>query len=197
MTDTADARLVRPPFFELLDSNPEEAFRQFYIFAREQFHAVPPPPVRSLPAEERQDLFHDVVYHCVSKNFRVLKKYRECGYPFAGWLYVVAHREALASLRRRARPAVGQGPAHSKRAPHPDLRRLLDRVRSALNDLKEDCRRLLLLAADEYTPLEMTKVLGLQESDNKKIADRVRECRRQLKGRLERDGVDWRSRLEE
>jgi DNA-directed RNA polymerase specialized sigma24 family protein len=196
MTDIADVDLVRPPFLELLDRDPDEAFRQFYEYTKVQLNALPPLPVRALPAEDRQDVLHDVVYHCVRDDFRVLRKYREQGYPFGGWLYVVAHRESLAYLRRKGIIASYDETPDRGCQPDADYRRLVDRVRAVLIDLKEYCRRLLLLSADEYTPLEIARVMGLPAEENKRIADQIRECRRQLKGRLEREGVDWRSWFE-
>jgi hypothetical protein len=46
------------------------------------------------------------------------------------------------------------------------------------------------MAADEFTPKEMVKVLRRPPRDNKKVSDDLRYCRRKLRKLLTEMGVD-------
>jgi DNA-directed RNA polymerase specialized sigma24 family protein len=191
--ETLSPEIRVPAFLTCLDTRPDEAFQEFYQFAQRQLIRVPPAPSRRLSPDERQDLFHDIVFHCVREKFRVLKQYQDRGYNFAAWFQVVAYRQTLLYVRKR-------GPVRSvsqRNSPEPsetpsEHKPVLDSVWQALSVMDVYCRRLLLLAAEEYTPREIVRAWGLAASDNKKVGDQIRECRKKLKARLDGAGVEWR-----
>lgn len=190
MTDIQQLEISSPSFLSLLDDHPSLAFEQFYRFAERAFEHCPPSSARNLDWQSRKDLLHDIVYHCVRDDFRVLRLYKDQSRSFAGWLYIVAHRVAVDFQRRtQARLVVGN---ESKAVPIGDeleYRRLIEHVKTQLATLGERCRVLLILAADEYQPREIVRLLSLPADDNKRVADQIRECRRQLVMRLERQGI--------
>lgn len=198
-------RSTWPSFLDLLDSDPDRAFEEFYRLACEVLHSMPPRPMRDLSNEDRQDLTHDIVYHCVKHEFRVLRQYRDRGKPFTVWLYAIAHNRALDFIRSRGcKPDTvsihedpdGKGLENvlSDRKESNDSRielgDLLNAVRKAISSLGDYCRVLLEMAADEFTPREMVQVLRLPADQNKKISDDLRYCREKLRKRLAAGGID-------
>jgi RNA polymerase sigma factor (sigma-70 family) len=194
-----------PAFLDLLDSDADHAFEQFYRLAIEALTTIPPRPMRGLSGEDRQDLMHDVIYHCVADGFRVLRQYRDRGKPFVAWLYAIAHNKALDYIRsRRFRTQTvsihedpdGRGLENvladpsSSSGTRIELADLLDAVRAAMKQMGRYCRVLLEMAADEFTPREMVIVLRLPADQNKKVSDDLRYCREKLRKRLAATGID-------
>jgi RNA polymerase sigma factor (sigma-70 family) len=194
-----------PDFLNLLDDDPDAAFAAFYKFAFRVLMAVPPRPMRSLGPEDRQDLIHEIVYHCVKNDFRVLRRYTDQGKPFAAWLYATSYHKSLDYLRHRDsqpetvsihRDPDGKGlenvlfdPAGAN-GERLEFGEILAIVKRSMERLGEHCRLLLEMAADEFTPREMVRVLGLRAQDNKKISDDLRYCREKLKRYLAEAGID-------
>jgi len=190
-----------PPFLDLLNSDPDTAFADFYRFAVRTLTITPPKPMRSLNQDDCQDLIHNIVYHCVKDDFRVLRQYIHKGKPFAAWLYAIAHNFCIDHLRSRSHKEeeassditnlIGIISIHDdgvdKRT---GLKELLAIVRKTIARLSEYCRLLLEMAADEYTPKEIVKMLRLPADQNKKVSDDLRECRRKLKKQLREAGID-------
>ena len=194
-----------PAFLNLLSSDPDAAFADFYRFAVGTLVAVPPRLMRSLSNEDREDLTQEIIYHCVKDDFRVLRQYVDKGRPFAVWLYAVAHNFCLDYLRSKGRNpdttsihenANGPGlenvltDRHNDGQNRPELLELLTIVKKTLELVGEYCRVLLEMAADEFTPREMTLVLGMTPDQNKKVSDDLRYCRKKLKDRLAEKGID-------
>jgi RNA polymerase sigma factor (sigma-70 family) len=194
-----------PHFLDLLDVDPDGAFEAFYRLALDALTNVPPRPMRSLADEDRQDLIHDVIYHCVRDDFRVLRRYVDRGKPFAAWLYAVAHNKSLDYVRGRAlRPETVSIHGDSERRGPENLlsdpsgsgekrleyAEILSTVRDLMKRLGEYCRMLLEMAADEFTPKEMVLVLRLPADQNKKISADLRYCREKLRKQLALAGVD-------
>jgi DNA-directed RNA polymerase specialized sigma24 family protein len=194
-----------PSFLDRLDNDPDGAFEEFYKLASESLGSVPPRPMSSLNVDDRQDLFHDIVYHCVKDNFRILRRYVNRGRPFIAWLYVVAHHRCMDYIRSRGfRPdtasihADSEGKGLEQVLPDPsgtggrslEHAEILDAVRKGMRQMGEYCRLLLEMAADEFTPGEMTLVLRLPADQNKKVSDDLRYCRKRLKKWLAHVGIE-------
>jgi RNA polymerase sigma factor (sigma-70 family) len=197
-----------PSFLNLLDADPDKAFDGFYRFTVAVLTTRPPRPMLSATKEEREDLIHDIVYHCVRDNFRVLRLYRPKGRPFTAWLYVVAHNKCLDWLRVGSQigktvsihgDGTGRGLENvlADRVGNPENRleasEITPIIRNAMGQLGSHCRTLLELAADELTPKEMVLLLGLPVDQNKKISDDLRYCRKKLVRLLEKEGIDFAS----
>ncbi|MFH1314761.1 MAG: sigma-70 family RNA polymerase sigma factor [Candidatus Eisenbacteria bacterium] len=194
-----------PAFLDMLESDPKAAFAAFYRLAMATLSLAPPRQMRGLSQEDCQDLIHEVVFHCVRDDFRVLRRYVDMGKPFVAWLYTIAHHKCLDYLRSHdikvqvvsihenpegkglenvlADPANGP----DKRSEDADLVAI---VKKAMGQLGERCRLLLEMAADEFMPKEMAAVLGLSPDQNKKISDDLRYCRKRLKQLLSEAGFD-------
>jgi RNA polymerase sigma factor (sigma-70 family) len=199
-----------PSFLDLLDSDPNNAFADIYRYAVDLLTNTPPRPMRSLPSEDRQDLIHQIVFHCVANDFQVMRRYINKGKPFSSWFYATAHNKCLDYLRaREARPkgvsihSDSDNPGYENILSNPgiddetrlDLKDLIDVVRKALTQLGENCRLLLEMAADGFTPREMVTVLRLPPDQNKKVSDNLRYCRRLLKKELADMDIDINSIL--
>ncbi|MBU1318230.1 MAG: hypothetical protein KKG33_14055 [candidate division Zixibacteria bacterium] len=194
-----------PPFLDLLDSDPDAVFRGFYSFAIRLLKLKPPRGMRSLAETEKQDLAQSIVLHCVQDNFAVLRRYSDCGKPFAAWFYVLSHNRCLDYLKKQRREDdifVGGGECgncgQDKYGEDPDidpqertkLKGAIEIVRACMSDLGQYCQLLLQLAADEYTPREMTMAMGWPADRNKRVSDDLRECRRRLKRLVSEKGID-------
>jgi RNA polymerase sigma factor (sigma-70 family) len=195
----------RPEFLDLMDSDPDRAFADFYRFAVTLLSRKPPRPLMSANPEDRQDIIHDIVYHCVKEDFRVLRRYTPRGRSFAAWLYVVAHNKSLDLISVAGRQPMtvsmheqndgraleqvlaGPGGGQDRQAEFSDI---IGLVVKAIAHLDEHCRLLLEMAADEFTPKEMVSVLGLAPEQNKKVSDDLRYCRGKLKRLLSETGID-------
>jgi RNA polymerase sigma factor (sigma-70 family) len=194
-----------PSFLDLFDSDPDRAFEEFYLLASEVLHVQPPRPMLGLSHEDRQDLAHDIIYHCVKDDFRVLRSYRDQGKPFTVWFYPIAHNKTLDFIRSRGRKPEttsihedvdGKGLENVLSNPKDntgsriELADLLNAVRKAVASLSDYCRMLIEMAADEFTPKEMAQVLRLPADQNKKVSDDLRYCREKLRKRLSTGGID-------
>ena len=194
-----------PPFLNLLDSDPDTAFAEFYRWAIKTLTNVPPKPMGSLNREEREDLIQDIIYHCLRDNCRALRQYDYKGKSFSAWVYVIAHNKCIDFLRRKNRETEvflnytnNDDIKLEKRISHfnnrnennYDRREILTIVREMIAKLSEHCRLLLEMAADDFKPREMAAALGLAKDKNKKVSDDLRECRRKLKKSLSKSGID-------
>ncbi len=189
-SDSTHASDKWPGFLDLLDSEPGKALDEFYRLASGTIARVPPRPVRGLAKQAFEDFFHDFVLACCKGRFRKLKQYRDRGRPFAGWLYVVAHNFALDWLARLDQPMENTNFAETAGVSGNGLAHLVQNVQQAISTLSEKCRLLLKLAAEEYTPKEMTLAMGWPEDQNAKASNDLRYCRRKLRQILADSGVD-------
>lgn len=194
-----------PFFLSQLDKEPDAAFKDFYLFAVRLLRSCPPRPMRSLNEDDCQDAIHDIIYHCVKDDFRILRQYVSKGRPFAAWFYALAHNKCIDIIRSKGHQPEGlsihpdkdeselmnllpdPGENEGKRF---ELSDLLSIVKKALTLLGDYCRLLLEMAGDEFTPREMVAVLRLPAEQNKKVSDDLRECRRRLRRKLSEDGID-------
>jgi len=194
-----------PGFLDLLDTDPDTGFRDFYRFTYTLLRSNPPKPMRSLNSQDQEDMIGEIIYHCTRDNFRVLKKYTDKGKPFAAWFYAIAYNKVLNHLRDMGSESNNVSLDQSSEAfdlqqllPNPqegevkrfELAILENIVREVIGRLDEYCQLLLKMAADEFTPREMVASLRLPKDQNKKISDDLRECRRKLKKKLSEKGYD-------
>lgn len=184
-----------PRFLDLLDSDPDQAFTQFYRFAVGSLTDTPPPLLLSFDESERLEMIHIIICHCVDNDFRNLRKYADKGKPFAGWLYITAYNKGREEWRKRHRSREmlsihgdGQNPGieesvadHAEdvgtRAEKTDL---LSKVLGSLEEMDRKCRLLLKMAFDEFTIAEMVTALRLPKDQNAKVSDGLRYCRKKL-----------------
>ena len=152
--------------------------------------------MRAFPAHEHADLKHDVVYHFCKNDFDVLRRYKDRGSSFASWFLAVA-KNALRSRLRKAPPETSdlESEPEAEVAPavirsNPDASRLLTSVLSCLADMTDEEKILILARALEFTPLQMTRLLGRERSDNKLVGDRSSDTCKKLKRLLHKDGVN-------
>jgi RNA polymerase sigma factor (sigma-70 family) len=179
-----------PGFLDQLDGNAENAFTDFYLFAREMFRTQAPRMLRRIPVDQREDMLHEVVHHCCRNDFRILRKYENRGSPFANWLKCVANRKIIDELERRGRILALEEPNDSLQRLALDLLRpdmhaeaanALEDTLDRLADMDEECQILVHAMASGMKPMEVTKLLGWSEKDNRKASDRCRYVRRRLK----------------
>jgi DNA-directed RNA polymerase specialized sigma24 family protein len=190
-------RETHPLFLGLLDADPQRAWAELWTFAARLLRACPPRATAGWSLEEHEDLLSTVVMHCCRDDFRVLRRYRDVGRPFAAWLLLVARNKALdATKRRRPEPMRDERDAHTRLCavdpPADDVvasREALEITRRCIDGLSENCRLLLLGAADGLSGRGLALFLGWPPEWNKKASDALRECRRQLRAHLQARGV--------
>ncbi len=190
-----------PAFLHLLSSDPKRACEMFYLFARGLLSASPPCVMRSIHPDEKNDLIHDLIVHCVRDNFRVLRTYQDEGKPFSRWFKRVASRKALEQMREKQKglalySEMGNGHARSdesndrQHAASAELREMIRATNECIALLTLKCQILLRSAAEECSPREMTLLLGLPPQESKKVSDDLRHCRKKLAALLAERGFD-------
>jgi DNA-directed RNA polymerase specialized sigma24 family protein len=195
-----------PEFLDRLDADPSRAFEEFYLFARKLVSICPPHALAEIPQASREDVVHDVILSCCRDDFRVLRRYRKLGKPFALWFSFVVRNRVRDRLRtQRGRERLGatsrERNAETRReevspARVAGARVLFERVKVHIEELGEVCRILLLGAAEGRHPRDLVALLGWPDSWNKKASDELRRCRRRLRARLEAAGLDLRDVVE-
>ena len=195
----------KPDFLSYLNSDPERAVREFYVFTVKFMQSSAPRVILAIPPEERESLTHDIVVRCIDDNCRVLRQYRDQGKPFAAWLYRIARNMIIDIIK----PHKVQGQAIQE-VPFDDFQnletgvrvnvqseevrqfqsRVLEQVNECLRQLNEHCQLLLRMAAREFNPQEMAQVLRWDSKKAKKISDDLRYCREKLKNLLSIQGID-------
>jgi DNA-directed RNA polymerase specialized sigma24 family protein len=186
-----------PPFLDLLDSRPREASRSFADFGYRLLRVCPPRAFAQLSQDEREDMVQIVLMHCISDGFRVLRRFKPHGTPFAAWLLTVAGNKTIDEILRRRRDETSITPDIERLLPaapgttgdpllHTTLRRHLDAM-------GEKCRLLLSFLAEGLKPREMTDLiadlLGTPSYTNVQASDDLRYCRGLLKRKLEAEGI--------
>jgi RNA polymerase sigma factor (sigma-70 family) len=192
-----------PSFLDLLERDPNRAFKDFYRLAVSVLTITPPRTMRTLCKEDQEDIIQETIYHCVKDNFRVIKQYVNTGRPFTAWFHAVAHNIAVDYIRAKGRePEPTRIPEGSNPEelidiiPNPDpgpdslvyINELMAAIRRLLKGLGDYCRLLVDMAADGFTPKEIAMVL---RASNKKVSDDLRYCRERLKKRLAKAGFDY------
>lgn len=182
-----------PRFLDLLDTDPDRAWEEFHAFAWKLTRLRQPPAVLSLAVEEREDLLADIVQDFQENGFRLLRRYQDRGRPFAAWFWLVLKRRALdrlKTMKMRDHEAIseefqGGGPSPTDET---GSRSALEVVRALIRQLSPRCRVLLLATAEGYRPKDLLELGSLPYTDNKKLADHLKNCRRSLIKALARQG---------
>lgn len=178
-----------PAFLDMLDSDPDLAWAAFHDFAWRLLRVHPPPVFRDLPEAVREDLIADLVLRCRDDGFRILRRYRNRGLPFACWLARLARNRAIDLCRREGRRAPEiPGWTHPEPVERIDHRDLLEAVDACLAEMSPERILLLEYAAGGLKPRHIVALLGLPPASGKKVSDKIRECRRELRRRLEQRG---------
>jgi DNA-directed RNA polymerase specialized sigma24 family protein len=195
-----------PEFLDRLDSDPSQAFEEFYLVARKLLSVCPPRILAEIPRDIREDVVHDIILSCCRDDFHVLRRYRRLGQPFALWFSFVARNKVRDRLRTRRGTDWLKTTGPEAEADLPDreasparvagARVLYERVKAHVEILGEICKILLLGAAEGRRPRDLVGLLGWPDSWNKKASDELRRCRRRLRRRLEAEGLDLRDVVE-
>jgi len=178
---------------DLLDSDPDLAWEEFYAFAWKLTRLRQPQALRSLPVEEREDVISDTVQSLQENDFRLLRTYENRGKPFAVWFWKVLMRRALDRLRYLSTRQYEQIPDGAvNRTPLPAdeaaSRAALEVVRATIERLTPRCRVMLLAVAEGYKPKDLLDFDSLPYDDNKKLGDQLKNCRRSLIKALAKQG---------
>jgi DNA-directed RNA polymerase specialized sigma24 family protein len=178
---------------DLLDGDPERAWEEFHAFAWKLTQLRPSAALSSLPHEEREDLLADIVQDFQEDGFRLLRTYENRGRPFAAWFWVVVKRRALDRLKAMKTRAYEEIPYWvTDTAPLPSdeigSREALEDVRGVIRQLSPRCQLLLLATAEGYKPKDLLELGSLPYTDNKKLADHLKNCRRSLIKALAKQG---------
>ncbi len=186
-----------PSFMDWLDANPEKAWEELYVYAWRLVQLRPPAIFRSLSEEDQADLFQKLLFDLREDDFRRLRSYENKGRAFASWFWTVLRNRTRDCMKyeqhRRHEDLSELLEALESSEPDPEvqaeLAELLRQVEVALEHLSPQCQLLLKAAAEGYTPQELQILLGAGPSENKKLSDQVRYCRRKLTEQLERTGI--------
>jgi DNA-directed RNA polymerase specialized sigma24 family protein len=194
-------RDTHPSFLHHLHTDPEGAWRHFYIFFRKIMEACPPRNLRLFHGQERKDAISRLLVHFCDDSFRVLRQYRDVGAPFAVWFMAVANR-FLRDLKKRDPNFVevsgedgSDARAEPSRTTDPEAeaarRQGWETVHRCLGRMNQVCRLLLIgEIVHGYRPLELTLLMGLPRDRNRQVGDKLRECRESLKRMLLAEGFD-------
>ncbi len=189
-----------PSFLDIIDDDPKKSGREFYLFSAKLLRVAPPKLFRSLDREDQEDIIQEIVVHCIKNDFRVLRTYQDKGKPFAAWLYIIAHNKIVDHLRKRGQndpyetetsdtfEFVSENPGIESllRVEHMEA---LEAVKSCLNEIGTKCRLLLKLAAKEFRPREMVRIMGLPAEQAKNVANDLAHCREKLTNLLWQKGI--------
>jgi RNA polymerase sigma factor (sigma-70 family) len=148
-----------------------------------------------MPMEDQEDLLADVVQDLQADDFRRLRTYSNQGKPFAAWFWQVLRRRALDRLKADKVRAHGEIPlGATDRAPLPldeaGSRAALEDVREVIRALSPRCQVLLLATAEGYKAKDLLDLDCLPYTDNKKLADHLKNCRRSLVKALRKRGYE-------
>ncbi len=192
-----------PEFLRYIKSNPRKAAELFYVYAVGKLRTAPPREMHGVPDNERADLIHDIVMHFLKDDMRVLRRYTPDN--FEAWFYTISRRKVVDYWRERGRkPDLTRdadvsedqvtennpGPLMEDPAVRTELRDLLRKVNQYIHELDRKCRLLLRLAAREFPPLKIARILREPPENAKKISGQIGHCRKKLADLLSINGVD-------
>jgi len=189
-----------PSFLDLMDDNPKEAASKFYLFAAKLLRVVPPKLFRNLNKEDQEDIIQNIVIHCIKDEFRVMRTYQNKGKPFAAWLYIISHHKIIDFLRKQGHEIpyeteTADSPENVSENPgiealfNVEHKEALEAVRMCLIEIGTKCRLLLKLAAKEFRPREMVRVMGFSAEQAKNVANDLAHCRKKLANLLWQKGI--------
>lgn len=180
-----------PWFLRCLDTDPTRAQEGVHLFVWKLLRSQPPPQLKRLPPEDREDEIGKLVAYFIKDGFRVLRRYQDRGRPFAGFVAVAANRRATSRLRQNAIEQarvvrIDPDPPDELQYDPDPIRRIhalerLQRVRDCWGTLPERCQILLKAAAEGRPPRAMVILLGWPSNANQKVSETLRQCRKKLK----------------
>jgi DNA-directed RNA polymerase specialized sigma24 family protein len=186
-----------PAFLSLLDSDPEQALRQFAEFAYRLLSARPPMVLGALPRSRREDAIQEVLLAIASRPDLLRRYTPRPGVPFAAWLQVVAHNRVVDWLRNEGRATLGRPVDPEALDRIPGVRQaaspLMPRVLHCMQLLSPKCRTLIEMHTLGYEPREIAKLgprlLGLEAYSNRQASDDLRYCVHCLQQLARENGV--------
>jgi len=184
-----------PEFLTLLATDPDSAIAEFGMCARSWLLERPPPCLRTLRPEDREEVVGDLIHHLISDDASRLRGYQDKGSPFLAFLTTAAERRCKSWYRKKreallidqtdddGRPAV-EPVAPSTQLDSSLLARI---VWEFVQDLDVECQ--LALTGhfnDGLKPSELVPLLGYShlEQANKRASDRLRYCKTLLAQRI-------------
>ncbi len=196
-----------PDFLRLLDTDPAAAMEGFYKFAVRMFQVAPPRIYHRVHADHREDVFAEVIKHCIQDGFRVLRRYQpRPGATFAGFLAIVAsHKisdllEHDANIRKREVHNPSDDYANEERdnrpsvEPNPEELALRAERHSVLSklvrELNDRCRLLFRLRSRGFSNQEIARLLGLPQDKSKMIGTQFHACREKFIEMLRENGYE-------
>lgn len=190
-----------PSFFDHLDSDQQRAQREFCEWAMRFFAACPPGQLSGLPREQREPLCYDIIGDCIIDDFKILRKYKNCGKPFAGWFMVVARRRIIDRFRSIKRtPDVDRSDfaidstGRSKWEPvvieYHTAKRIQKVIEQCLSHMTEQCQNLIPLVADGEKIKDILAMRVVEADTNKKMSNAIKHCQKRLRECLASRGVE-------
>lgn len=185
-----------PEFLTRLDTHPDEARRTFFDLSYRYLVARPPKAFFWFDEEDRLDLVSEVLLYLVADGFWRLRKYRDQGTSFLGWLRVVTNNYAkdVYKGRRNADPLDEDFPLPDPKSnptnsfDSKDIARVREVIFSTDNRM---CLRILVWRLlYEFNNREMTIKLGWTPDRNGEVGNIFRNCRMALIDRLKAVGID-------
>ena len=178
---------------ELLDSDPQRAWEEFHAFAWKLTQLRQPVALASLPHEEREDLVADIVQDFQQDQFRILRRYENRGRPFAAWFWLVVKRRALDRLKAMKIRDYEEIPGWVMddaplAAEEVGSKAALEDIRRVIKQLSPRCQLLLMATAEGYKPKDLLELESLPYTDNKKLSDHLKNCRRSLIKAMAKEG---------
>lgn len=192
-------------FLSLLDSSPREASEKIGLYINNVLASRRPKILHSFSTDDLDDFKSELIFSALKDNFKLIRKYTEMGRSFDAWFYIVVNSRAIDFIRKNSKSAlapfgldVDRIVRESEQSQSPleniEHRQILEAVESCISKMSTYHRILLKLASEEFFPREIVVELGMSgRSSNKKIADDLRSCRKQLTKCLEDLGIslDW------
>lgn len=189
-----------PSFLDHLDSDPQRAQREFCEWAMRFFAACPPSVLSAIPKEQRESICFDIMADCLMDDFRILRKYKNRGKPFAAWFVFVSRHRIIDRIRSIKRtPDVDQfnsevGGDRPEWEPivfdHHTLKRIVEVVKQCIGEMTEQCQLLLELVGDGEEIPDILAMRVVAPDTNKKLSNAIRHCQKRLWECVESKGVD-------
>jgi len=172
----------------------------FYGFARRVFEVAPPKNYQYVPRDDREDVFAEIIKHCIQNDFRKLRCYKpRPGATLTGWFATVASRkisdvlERNASIKKWEMPNPGDddrdvwlnsNQSLASENPNPEQtvewNELMSVFFALIRGLDERCRLLFRLRSRGYTNKEIARLRGLPTSESKRIGTQFSDCRKKF-----------------
>ena len=185
-----------PEFLNRLDSHPDEAKRTFFDLSYRYLIASPPRAFYWFNEDDRLDLASGVLLRLVDDEFRRLRKYRDQGTSFLGWLRISANNYAKDVWKRQKweQPLDDDVPLPDPNSNPVNTfdKKDIDRVREVIFSVEDRmCLRVLVWRLlYEFTNKEMTIKLGWSPDRNGEVGNIFRTCRMALIDRLKAVGIN-------